>query len=539
MVFTLHRYIFRELFKVFVLATVAMTVMLSLGSLLRPIQEHGVGPEQAIHLIGYFIPITLTFVLPMAALFASALVYGRFACDNELDACKASGVSLATLVYPGLCLAIMVAITTLILSFHVVPAFVQRAERTIKDNVKQILFRSIQRKGYYSMPGGQYRIYADRTINSEDILEGVVIIKLDNNEISKIITAEKAKIVIDKKGKQNRVRITATEFYQLDETGQAYSSKLPVEETFPPFISDDIKFKKMEDIQKIKADMTYFNPIREIALECRSQLAIEMLVEDISQTISNPDENKNYYVLENEDRKIAFTAGGCELSSERNLRLLPPIRLVEFEKIRNKLLLQWASNQKATIKLEDPDPFSGFVVVLENSAWETASGRRSIAPAPKRVFRNMELPKTVADKLTGTGIMAQIDAIGTENSQLKAPPSKWLTNLRDKLQTKIWRTTKAINSEIHSRLVFGLGCIILILIAIALGIVFRGGHLLSAFGASAIPAGILIIFILSGKELAKTQNRDMPNEIGIIVMWSGLVLLTLLAAWIYRKITRT
>ncbi len=35
MVFTLHRYIFREVIKVFILATVALTLMMSLGSILR------------------------------------------------------------------------------------------------------------------------------------------------------------------------------------------------------------------------------------------------------------------------------------------------------------------------------------------------------------------------------------------------------------------------------------------------------------------------------------------------------------------------
>jgi len=106
MVFTLHRYLFREIFRIFLLASLALTLILSLGSILRPVQEYGVGPGQVIHLMGYFLPITLTFVLPMSALFAGALVYGRFTSDNELDACRASGISILTMVYPGLTLAI-------------------------------------------------------------------------------------------------------------------------------------------------------------------------------------------------------------------------------------------------------------------------------------------------------------------------------------------------------------------------------------------------------------------------------------------------
>ncbi|MBW2409646.1 MAG: LptF/LptG family permease, partial [Deltaproteobacteria bacterium] len=106
--------------------TIALTLILSLGSILRPVQEYGVGPRQVVHLMGYFLPIILTFVLPMAALFAAALIYGRFASDNELDACRASGICLITLVYPGLALAIIVAIANLILSCQVVPTFVHR-----------------------------------------------------------------------------------------------------------------------------------------------------------------------------------------------------------------------------------------------------------------------------------------------------------------------------------------------------------------------------------------------------------------------------
>jgi len=87
------------------------------------------------------------------------------ASDNELDACRASGIGLWTLIYPSLTLAILVAITTLFLSFYVVPNYVHRAERAVKADAKHILFRNLDRRGWYKLPGrsrGVYRIYADR-----------------------------------------------------------------------------------------------------------------------------------------------------------------------------------------------------------------------------------------------------------------------------------------------------------------------------------------------------------------------------------------
>ena len=113
MVFILHRYLFKELLRIFVLATIALTLMLSIGLLVPMIKEYGVGPRQMISLIGDFCPITLTFVIPISALFSAAMTYGRFAADRELDACRVSGIRFRSLIYPGLSLALLAAMASL------------------------------------------------------------------------------------------------------------------------------------------------------------------------------------------------------------------------------------------------------------------------------------------------------------------------------------------------------------------------------------------------------------------------------------------
>lgn len=98
MLYTLHSYIFRELAKVFTIAALSLTLVLSLGGLLQPLRQNGVSALQLFQLILYSFPMMMTFSLPVSALLAATLVYGRLSADNELIACRASGVSMWTLI---------------------------------------------------------------------------------------------------------------------------------------------------------------------------------------------------------------------------------------------------------------------------------------------------------------------------------------------------------------------------------------------------------------------------------------------------------
>jgi lipopolysaccharide export LptBFGC system permease protein LptF len=120
------------------------------------------------------------------------------------------------------------------------------------------------------------------------------------------------------------------------------------------------------------------------------------------------------------------------------------------------------------------------------------------------------------------------------SSALRKEPGAKLDSLRYKLNKKIQRTLAEIESEIHSRLVFAAGCVPMILIGIGLGIIKKGGHLLSAFAASCVPAAVLIVCIISGKHI--TENLGSAGVSGIVLMWVGLVFLCVLAAILYRKL---
>ena len=547
MLFTIHRYIFRELMRVFILATVALTLILSLGSILQPVQEYGAGPRQVVFLMFYFLPITLTFVLPMAALFAGALVYGRFTSDNELDACRASGISVLTLIIPGLSLAIFVAIANLFLSFYVMPTFVHLAEKSLKADAKQMLFRNIQQKGFYKLlyDDHQILIYADNADPLNDILSGVIVTEVKGNDIKQIYTAEIAKLNFITLDNTNKVQIITKNSYQMDafHAGKLGESEFSYE--FGSLLGDDIKFKKIDEMKRIQADLMRFETIAQKAREFYTELILELLAHDIRKKTSGiakldeplPAETndvKDFYRLNGEPNSVKFTATLC-LVKDKKINLSGEITAIEFnnenEQASRKFRCKEASLSIASNGLEPSlDMYIRSAMVEEPNQFKMRPVMiRNLVP-PVAIEKAASQFKAASGSLNPEKMAYHLD----ELSDFQPGPT--LTQIQAELKRYIEKTKVEIKSEIHSRLVFGIGCVLMILIGIGLGIIIRGGHLLSAFGVSCIPAAVLIVCIMSGKQL--TENLDTKTVSGVAIMWAGLGLLCLFALGIYRHLLK-
>jgi len=146
----LHRYIFLELVKTFVLSTGALTLFLALAYALTELRERGLGPIDSAHLVLYFIPAMLVFAMPVAALLTTTLIYGRLASDNEITACRASGISMSTLLKPVLVLGLIIGLLTFALHDRVIPWARYQAETVGKQNMERIFFHRIRTRRYVS-----------------------------------------------------------------------------------------------------------------------------------------------------------------------------------------------------------------------------------------------------------------------------------------------------------------------------------------------------------------------------------------------------
>src|SRR5437868_4871505 len=117
---TLFWYIFKDLLRVFFLTSGALAGIMSFGGLLRPLTEHGLDIGQVVRMLSYFMPAMTTYSLPIAALFATTMVYGRLSADNEVTACRAAGISHLAMALPALVLGLLVALFSLLLLCFIV-----------------------------------------------------------------------------------------------------------------------------------------------------------------------------------------------------------------------------------------------------------------------------------------------------------------------------------------------------------------------------------------------------------------------------------
>lgn len=516
--------------KIFLLTTFALSVILCLGSVLEPIQQYGVGPKQILNLLLYFLPVTLTFVLPVAALFASTLAYGRLAGDNELDACKASGISPARIVYPGVLLAIMVAIANLVLSFHVTPYFIQHAETSFKANAKQILFRNIKRRGFFRSPDDKFAVYADRADLETNTLYGVIMIESRGSGVEDIFYAEQAKVFFETEGNGNTMRVATYNALRMARTSSTRIKVLDVEERFGSLLQDQIDFKRIDDMKRIQADPLAFYPNEERVREICKVFTGELLY----RTIKTALDTKGVYEIyptANEPNGVRIKADKIQLGRDQDITISGAQVEIEIFDVRTSRPLHLFEDcEKAKLTLKGDEFSPTLLLDLSN-----AKAQNSETVKMYHWERNLALPQEIYLRIQRAKVLDTLThkvASTFFPEGLSSQLSGKLSELEDHLR---YSKTKIIGT-IHSRLVFGIGCIPMIIIGTGLGILKRGGHLLTAFGASCMPALILIVAIICGKHVA--ENPASTPTLGLAIMWAGLGVLSLLMINVYGRLCK-
>jgi hypothetical protein len=297
---------------------------------------------------------------------------------------------------------------------------------------------------------------------------------------------------------------------------------------FGSLLGDDIKFKKIFEMKKIQTDLMQFYPVSKLARDTFAQLVADLLAHDIKAKMTGD----NFYELMGEPNSVKFTAGQCNLKDEEEIELSDDVMVVEYDTGTGQTL-RTLKCSRVSLHLEG-DKLTPTLTMDVYDVRVEDSGELKMRYIVRGLLPPVAVETMASEFRTEDGSSLKAEKLASDLSRLQ--PSPQLTKLQAQLKRKILKTLVQIKSEKHSRLVFGIGCISMILIGIGLGIIKKGGHMLSAFGVSCIPAAVLIVCIMSGKQL--TENLGSRDISGVALMWGGLAFLSLLAVAIYGWLLR-
>src|SRR4051812_48708347 len=148
----LHRTIFWELARVFVLSLLGITGILLMAGIVAEASRHGLGPMQILAIIPLIVPSTLPYTIPATTLFATCVVYGRLAHDNEILAIRAAGVNILVMTWPAIFLGLLMSGLTVGLYLEVIPRTHHLMRAMVLDDVEDFLYAMLRQDGTLQHP---------------------------------------------------------------------------------------------------------------------------------------------------------------------------------------------------------------------------------------------------------------------------------------------------------------------------------------------------------------------------------------------------
>lgn len=535
---TLFWYIFRDLVKIFLMTSAVIAGIISFGGLLKPLSEYGLSGTQVTQMLGYLMPAAQTYSLPIAALFATTVVYGRLSADNELTACRASGISHVSLFLPAVVLGLILALVSLVLLSYIVPRFTLRAERVAFDSLAEMVKKNIDRN--HQIKVESYAIFAEsativpnpegRTDEEVVILQAPMFCLYEEDEKlrykvpTEFFMAERAEVKI--RQTENQVEFTARLIngsafprnFAGGSTGGVGAAQIGPFPLGSP-IRENTKFMDIRQLKALHEDPTRSTEVKRlytiITRQEQEAAFLNALYEALKRDgqFAFESEAETYRLDLSSDARSSLKIGRARLAASSGAA--PALRGIQLIRDRAGDESETDEARAVTVKVQ-ADPASDRLQI-EFALEDVLIGSDAVRPGKKSIPRYLSIP-----------IPADVAAIEARGAEYYRDRDKARGEEGKKLWRRLFRLRNNIEAEIHGRMSFAMSCLILVVMGCGLGMMFRTGNYLTAFSISVIPALITTALMVTGQHAAE---HDMPNSLalGLSLVWLGNVIVLGLA----------
>lgn len=539
---TLFLYIFKDLLKFFLLAALALAAIMSFGGLLKPLTRQGLDIGQVGSMLSYMMPAMTTYSLPIAALFATTMVYGRLSADNELTACRAGGISWLGIASPAVLLGLAVAIFSLLFLCFVVPVFTLQVERVIYSNIARLVATQIDRANEITFDG--FTIYADDADLPPPAAEDpdVQIVRLFNPTVVTIerppeddpflrkpkefFTAREAVVYLrENRGGDATLEVQligGAQFPRVLASGTQVNIGVtrfgPV--SIPSAIRENPKFMNINQLKSTLVDPRRNRDIAELLRESVRHHRINVYAGSILNRLNGPARS---FTFTDGDEQTTIVAGEQPAAVDGSHIVIPyghDPEIIGFTEVNGASTLTGRAEEiRIGIRPSHDDAAFDIDLELRNVVIQSGADTTSRSSFPRSL--RVRMPDSVR----------QINRPAADSDMLED-----LGRRLDRLKNEIW-------SEIHARISFGFSCLVLVVVGCALGILFRSGNFLSAFAVSVIPAVLCVALIVTGQHIGEGMPRDAGEatrnlRLGVAFIYSGNVAIAFIAGMLFWKLRR-
>jgi lipopolysaccharide export LptBFGC system permease protein LptF len=563
---TLFFYLFKDLLKVFLLASGALAGIMSFGGLLRPLTQHGLDLAQVGQMLGYFMPAMTNYSWPIAALFATTFVYGRLSADNELTACRAAGMSYFNILIPAGVLGTIVTLLSAFFLSYVVPNSFLKAERVVYTNMAKLVAGNIDRTQRINLNSGEQSItiFARRA----------TVLEIDPSQPQRQGVELSDVSIVQYLNEKQKDQPKVPEDFYLADTAIAWIE-------MPAGADSEVKIRvELFNGAKIpRYSPGRSKPLVEASIQT-SQLGPFSLQSPVRETSKFMDfgrltdlrahPEKSRRILRHLDELTRIDQSRAyidylfnEASSSRQVVLSDIERGARYvvnlpanasiERLPDRVIMTSGTAEKPGITFRcesDQTPFTGAAREVILGARPEASEKRVYTRLEVRdatlLYQNEEAPLQSKEWHVPVAMPPSIEQLSSRSvwEYLKDDATSSKERIR-KLRSDVHRQQNQIESELHARFSFALSCLILSIVGAAIGMMFRSGNFVSAFAVSVGPALLCIVLIVTGQHVAEAMPREIngqlndPTRLGLSILWAGNALVTALGIGLYYKLSRT
>jgi lipopolysaccharide export LptBFGC system permease protein LptF len=557
---TLFWYVFKDLVKIFFMASGALAGIMSFAALLRPLTQNGLDGSQVVLLLRYMMPAMSTYSLPVAALFATTVVYGRMSADNELTACRASGISFLMMSTPAMLLGLTVAFGSAFLLCFTVPTATQKIEQVIVSNLGNLIVHQIEQthETHFGPPSANsVTIFAqDATLAPSDpskpddsavVLRGPMIVRYQTppgrdrwfHTARDFNMATKAIVYIhqdphDASATMRIHLIDGVAFPRRFTGAKSQEGGIDAAEFIPdPIPSPLLQKPKYMDFFQLKAldqDPYQGRQVQQVVADFVKEDQSSQYLQQLSASLNTPDGKIVLQSGSDTYTVIRSTVPSTTKDNTLTLTTIPgsdPLRFSQSSGGQNHL-----NAEARTIRITAEADTEHDLLYISMDLIDALVDAGDVPSPQAHLARHfaVEMPPDI-DQMK----MRTADLYLHGNLRSNADRNRLLFAIED--------LVNHIRSEMHARAAFVISCLLLVLIGAALGMMFKSGNFLTAFAVSVIPAMLSIVLIVTGQHTAESTPfliglNNNPLMTGLTMIWLGNVVIAATAIALLWRLQR-